>query len=261
MLTPGRRWDGSCGKEPPHNPAQRRTRPARRSYVQGRRRRHLVTYPDGRLHGVFERPAPSPRARPAATWRSTCAGREGLHAGPLASQSSATAADHDCCDEPSGSPVNGSTYSGNAPLCQTWSSPACRSCAAAVVSRACRNAHHSSQLMTGQLGPRQYRLGSKAGSPDSDGTSAGSVERSGGEHAPSALALGSHSRLTRTAGRRLRTPGRTPWRARRSRCTRAGRPALRRPPSPRQPQATATHRRASRPTPAPQAHRRSARHV
>jgi hypothetical protein len=103
-------------------------------------------------------PAGPQAATPAGRYRRDRTGGRGRGRygcpGPEASQSSVTAAVQDCWAEPSGSPVNGSKYSPNCPAA-IWPRESRRSASARAVQPSRTSDCHSSQLMTGQTGPRQ----------------------------------------------------------------------------------------------------------
>src|SRR5215469_6752599 len=75
--------------------------------------------------------------------------------GSAADQSRTTAAVHDCRAEPSAAPVSGSKYSANVPAVAIWSSESRRSSSARLPQPSRLSERHSSQLITGQTGPRQ----------------------------------------------------------------------------------------------------------
>src|SRR5690606_16772680 len=88
----------------------------------------------------------------------SCASR-----GSWASQSSATAAVHDWAFDPSGSPATASAYSLH-PDARSWATAAVRNASARLWCPSRSSAHHSSHVITGHVGPRQYERGSNAGS-------------------------------------------------------------------------------------------------
>src|SRR5205823_1222469 len=108
-----------------------------------------------------------------------------------ASQSSATAAVHDCSREPNGSAVNGSKYSANCAVGCSSSARHARRSPAATSGRPCRRRpDHNSQLAIGQLGPRQYDREWKPAEP-------GTVDGTTGKASPGAPAKpGPSSRAT-----------------------------------------------------------------